>query len=271
MKKIFSTLFFLSSLTCKLLYAQSYNSPESVEFDYANNRYLIANRAANQILQRATDGTLSIFATLSGSPYGIEIVGDTLYCCTSGTLRGVNLNTGAQIFNQTIASGAFLNGITHDPNGNLYITGFSNSKVYRFNTATRQFNVFVNNTIAQPNGIIYDPYDGVNPRLVLASWGSNAAIRAINLVDSSMTTLVTTPFGSIDGIAKGKNGKFYIACWSNNSIQRYDSTFTNPPTAMVTSGIPSPADIFYNQISDTLAVPFGSGAREVSTFIFLVI
>ncbi len=268
MKKIFFTTFSFCLLLSQTIFAQTFNSPESVEFDYVNNRYLIANRAASQILARAADGTLSVFATLTGQPYGIEIVGDTLYCCTSGSLRGVNLNTGVQIFNQTIAAGAFLNGITHDPAGNLYITGFSNSKVYRFNTATRQFNVFVNNTITQPNGIIYDAYDGITPRLVLASWGGSAAIRAINLSDSSMTTLVTTPFGSIDGIAKGKNGNFYIACWSNNSIQRYDSTFANAPTAMVTTGLSSPADIFYNQLSDTLAVPFGSGSSGSVNYYF---
>lgn len=268
MKKIiFTSLSFYLGF-CQLLFAQTFNSPESVEFDYANNRYLIANRAANQILARAADGSLSVFASLGGSPYGIEIVGDTLYCCTSGSLRGVNLNTGLQIFNQTIASGAFLNGITHDPAGNLYLTGFSSLKVYRFNTATRQSNVYVNNTVTTPNGIIYDAYDGVNPRLVMAGWGTPATVKAISLADSSVTTLVSTPFGNIDGIAKGKNGNFYIACWSNNSIQRYDSTFANSPTAMVTSGLSSPADIFYNQISDTLAVPFGSGSSGSVNYYF---
>ncbi|HRG57568.1 MAG TPA: T9SS type A sorting domain-containing protein [Bacteroidia bacterium] len=268
MKKIiFTSLIFCLGI-CQFVFAQTFNSPESVEFDYANNRYLIANRAANQILARAADGTLSVFASLNGSPYGIEIVGDTLYCCTSGSLRGVNLNTGLQIFNQTIASGAFLNGITHDPAGNLYLTGFSSMKVYRFNTATRQSNIFVNNTGNTPNGIIYDAYDGVNPRLVMAGWGTPSLIKAISLSDSSLSTLVSTPFGSIDGIAKGKNGNFYISCWSNNSIQRYDSTFANSPTAMVTSGLSSPADIFYNQLSDTLAVPFGSGTNGSVNYYF---
>ena len=261
MKKIIFTTFSFCLLISQTLFAQSYSGAESVEFDFANNRYLIANSSANQILARSSNGTLTVFASLAGSPYGIEIVGDTLYCCTSGSLRGVNLNTGLQIFNQTIASGAFLNGITHDPAGNLYITGFSSKKVYRFNTATRQFNVFVNNTTTTPNGIIYDPYDGINPRLVLAGWGTPATIKSISLADSSISLLVSTPFGSIDGIAKGKNGNFYISCWSNQSIQRYDSTFTNAATAMVTTGLNNPADIFYNQVTDTLAVPIGSNVN----------
>jgi hypothetical protein len=60
----------------------------------------------------------------------------------------------------------------------------------------------------QPNGITYDAYDGINPRLVMVSWGGSAAIR-FNLIlhSATMTTLLTnTPFGNIDGIAKGKNG-----------------------------------------------------------------
>lgn len=262
MKKIFTTILTLCSIYAQQSLGQSYNGPESVEFDYANNRYLVSNTQTKQIISRAANGTLSVFATLSIAPYGIEIVGDTLYCCTSTSITALNLNTGAQIFNQSIATGSvFLNGITHDPQGNLYLTGFSNKKIYRFNTATRQSNIFVNNTTTTPNGIIYDAYDGVNPRLVLAGWGTPATIKSISLADSSISLLLSTPFGSIDGIAKGKNGNFYISCWSNNSIQRYDSTFTGPATAMVTSGLTSPADIFYNQLSDTLAVPFNNNVN----------
>jgi hypothetical protein len=261
MKKILFSIFTLCSIYTQQTFAQSYNNPESVEFDYANNRYLIANKGANQILARASDGTLSIFANAPGSPHGIEIVGDTLYCNTGSSLRGFNLNTGTLIFNQTITGASFLNGITHDPAGNLYLTCFSSKKIYRFNTATRQSNIFVNNTTTTPNGIIYDAYDGVNPRLVLAGWGSSATIKSISLADSSISLLLNTPFTNIDGIAKGKNGNFYISCWSNNSIQRYDSTFTGPATAMVTSGLTSPADIFYNQLSDTLAVPFNNNVN----------
>jgi len=269
MKKIIFTTLSFCLLLSQTILAQSYSSPESVEFDYANNRYLIANKGANQILARAADGTLSIFANAPGSPHGIEIVGDTLYCCTGSNLRAFNLNTGVQIFVQLISSGAFLNGITHDPAGNLYITGFTSKQVYKFNTATRQSTIFVNSTTTTPNGIIYDPYDGVSPRLVLAGWGSPATIKAISLANASISLLVSTPFGNIDGIAKGKNGNFYISCWSPSStIQRYDSTFAAPPTAMVTTGLSSPADIFYNVLTDTLAVPHGSSNGSNVNFYF---
>lgn len=261
MKKIIFTTFSFCLLFSQTIFGQSYSGAESVEFDYAYNRYLVSNTTSKKIIARAPNGTLSVFATCATAPYGIEIFGDTLYCCTSGSITGIQLTTGSIIFNKPITGSQFINGITHDPSGNLYITDFNLNKVYKFNTANRQISTFVSNTQSQPNGITYDAYDGINPRLVMVSWGGSAAIRAIDIASATMTTLTTTTFSSLDGIAKGKNGQFYISCWGNNSIQRYDSTFTNPPTAMVTTGLSSPADIYYNQATDTLAVPFGSQVK----------
>jgi hypothetical protein len=235
-------------------FAQTYNSPESVEFDYANNRWLIANKSAQNILQRTPSGTLSIFAAnVGGNPHGLEIVGDTLYACIGGGIKAYLLSNGSLIFSQSLG-GSFLNGITHDPQGNLFITDFTAKKIFRFNTATRQFNTYVANTISTPNGIIYDPYDGVNPRILFVNWSSNAAIKSINPADSSVSTLYTTSLSNIDGIAKGNNGNFYISAWSAQGIFAFDSTFTSAPVQVV-SGLSNPADIFYNVLSDTLAVP----------------
>ena len=125
------------------------------------------------------------------------------------------------------------------------------------NSLSRKFNVYVANTVTAPNGIIYDSFDGITPRLVFCNWSSNAAIKKINIADSTMSTLTTTTLSNCDGICKGKNGKFYVSSWGNQTIQRFDSTFTGGSTAVVT-GLSNPADIFYNLNSDTLAIPNAS-------------
>ncbi|HPD54378.1 MAG TPA: hypothetical protein PLI08_10565, partial [Bacteroidia bacterium] len=63
-----------------LAIGQSYNGPESAEFDYVNRRWLIGNTSSHQILSRDSLGNLSVLvnSTTSG-PYGIEIVGDTVF------------------------------------------------------------------------------------------------------------------------------------------------------------------------------------------------
>ena len=238
--------------------AQTYNGPESVEYDPTGNRYFISNSNNGQILARDASGNLSVFATgISPDPYGLEMAWGNLYACCGGKIYGYNMS-GTQIFNLNLGA-SFLNGITHDNNGNLYATDFSAKKIYRVNFTNSTYNVFVPTSLlpASPNGIIWD--EGQN-RLVFVSWGGSVAIKAVSLVDSSVSTLVTTSLSSCDGIAEDGAGNFYISNWGNSTVVKYDNTFSN--STVVMTGLSSPADIYYNIITDTLAVP-NSGNNTV--------
>ncbi|MBN8695247.1 MAG: T9SS type A sorting domain-containing protein [Bacteroidetes bacterium] len=243
-------------------FSQSYNSPESIEFDYANNRWFIANNGGNNILTRnSTTGALAVFATgfSGGGPHGLEIVNDTLYACAGGNLKAFNINTGAAVFNISLGA-TFLNGITHDNSGNLYITDYSGNKIYRFDITTRQFNAFVSSGLSSPNGIIFDQ---PNNRCVFVQW--TGAIKSVSLLDSTVTTLVASSgLSSVDGITKDGVGNYFLSSWSPTRITRYSNTFTSP-TAVVTTGLSNPADIFYNVITDTLGVP-NSGSGNNTTY-----
>lgn len=241
----------LLSLTILLLsaaagMAQTYNSPESIEFDYANNRWLIANNSGNNILQRSsTTGALTLFANCSGGPHGIEIVNDTLYVNAGGNIKLFNINTAAPI--GTISMGAtFLNGLTHD-NTYLYSTDFTAKKIYRINIATRAFSVFVAATVSTPNGIVYD---AANSRCIFVNWGSSAPIKAFDVATGTVTTVATTTLGNCDGITMDGAGNYYVSSWTGNKITRFTNTFTSPTT--VVTGLSNPAEIFYNVLTDTL-------------------
>lgn len=265
MKTIFTIVCTLISTT--FAYAQSYQSPESIEFDYANNRWFIANNGGNNILTRSSEtGDLAIFASTgfaAGGPHGLEIVEDTLYACAGASLRAYNINTGALVFATNLGA-TFLNGITHDTSGNLYVTDFSGNKIYRFNTKTRMHNVFVSGGVSSPNGIIYDPE---NNRCVFVQW--TGAIRAVSLIDSSVSTLVASSgLSSIDGIARDGAGNYYLSSWSPTRITRYTNDFSTASTAVGTGmGLSSPADIFYNVLTDTLGVP-NSGSGNNTTYYY---
>ena len=266
MKKLITSLFALLFTTT--LFSQAYSSPESIEFDYANNRWFIANNGGNNILTRnSATGAVAVFVATGfsgGGPHGLEIVGDTLYACAGGSLRAYNINTAALVF-ATSLGGTFLNGITHDLTGNLYITDYSANRIYRFNTNTRQFNQFVPSGITSPNGIVYDQ---PNNRCVFVQW--TGAIKAVALNDSTVTTLVASSgLSSVDGITKDGSGTYYyLSSWSPTRITRYDNTFTTPTTAVGTGmGLSSPADIFYNVLTDTLGVP-NSGSGNNTTYYY---
>ena len=254
--QITTFLLILLSLTT---FSQTYNSPESIEFDYANNRWLIANNSGGNILARSTSGVLSYFVTGVAGPHGIEIVDDTLYVCSGGILKAYNLISAAPIFSINLGA-TFLNGITHDANY-LYISDFSAKKIFRFDMATRAFSVFVTGLAKSPNGIIYD---APNNRCVFVNWGASAPIMAFDVTTATVSTVTTTALGNCDGIAKDGAGNYYVSSWTLNGISMFNNTFTGGPTTVVT-GLSSPADIFYNVLSDTLGVP-NSGSGNNTTY-----
>ena len=251
----------ICTLLSSLIFAQTYSGPESVEYDYVNSRWLIANTSSHQVLARNSSGVLSVFATgLVSGPYGIEIVGDVLYCCSGSSIKGYNLSDGANVFNLNVG-GTFLNGLTHDNSGNLYATDFSAKKIIKINIATQTFSTIATSLPQSPNGIIFN--EATNS-CVFVNWGSNAPVKSINLDTNVVTTLLSTTMSNCDGIAKDAAGNYFISNWGMQNVVKYNSNFSNT-AQIVTSGLSSPADIFINTVDNVLGIP-NSGNNTVTFF-----
>jgi hypothetical protein len=238
-------------LCSNFLTAQTLNGPESVDFDTLTNTWYVGNTGSGKIMKRTATGTWANFINnISAGPYGIEVVNDRIYACSGAKVRGFNLSDGSPVF--TVTTGAtFLNGLTHDDNGNLYATDFSGKKIYKINVASASAWVYASTPSVTPNGIIFDKNEN---RLVFVTWGSNAKIMGVSMADSTLTTLKSTNFSNIDGIAMDGLGRFYVAHWGGSAVHRYEHDFVQAPTSVV-SGLNQPADIYYNLKSDTLAIP----------------
>jgi len=89
MKKILLLqLFIFNSL---LLFSQTYNNIEAVEYDASQNRFFVSN--GNSIIARASNGDLSFFAAGSGATHGMEVLGNHLFAIDGSTIRGFELDT----------------------------------------------------------------------------------------------------------------------------------------------------------------------------------
>jgi hypothetical protein len=212
----------------------------------------VGNTGSGKILKRTLPATTwqNFASGMTNGPYGIEVVGDRIYACAGGSIQGFRLSDGMSVFNK--ATGAsFLNGLTHDDAGLLYATDFSGKKIYKINPATNTSSVFVASTTSTPNGIIFDQ---ANNRLVYVSWGSSAKIYGVSLVDSSTSVLKTTSLSNIDGVAMDGTGRVYTASWGANALHRFKADFSGS-AELITSGLSSPADIFYNLKTDTIGIP----------------
>lgn len=254
MIKHFFTLIFLTITS--LLFAQSYNAPESVDYHIGSSSFLVSNSGNGQILTDDGLGNLNTLATGVGTgPHGLEVIGDLVYACSGGRLKAYNVLNGNQTLNHNV-NGQFLNGITHKGN-DIFITDFSGKKLYRYNTISGNHNLFASFN-STPNGVVYDY---LLDRLLVVGWGGGAPIWEVNLSDSSVSVLANTNHSNIDGIALDPCGNYYVSVWGNNAIYLYDSNFISPQILAI--GQSQPADIFYENESQTLAIP-NSGNNTVN-------
>lgn len=257
MKVLLSSALFAALFAVNIF--SQYTSPESVTFDSLYNRYLVTN-SNGKILQRSSAGVVTDFVSSSGGTHGLAIYNGVVYACTGSIVRGFSLSNAAQVFTATVSGASFLNGIAIDGTGMIYLSDFTNKRIYKLNSSNGAYWQYVTNTVSTPNGLVLDP---PRNRLLICCWGGSAPVRAINLADSSMSIAVTTTYGNCDGIKLDKYYNVYISTWSPARIIRYDINFSLPVVEVVSSGLSNPADIFINKWADTLAVP-NSGNSTVT-------
>lgn len=240
-----------------------YNSPESITYDTVSNRYLISNTSSSKIVQRDRNGVVSDFVTVGSPIHGVTVHNNRIYVCNGTRVKGYDLITALEVFNVTLTGSTFLNDLAADANGILYVTDFNGRRIYKLNTITQGFWIYVANTTNTPNGIYVDT---PRNRLLLCCWGGSAPIRSVNLADSSISTIVNTSYSNCDGISLDKLDNVYVSTWGIQSVVKFDINFANPPT-IVTAGLSNPADIYVNRKTDTLAIP--NAGNSTVAFIFL--
>jgi hypothetical protein len=239
--------------------AQTFSGPESVEYDAANNRWLVGQKNNGKVLiYNPANGALTEFCTgMTNGPYGMEILGNVLYCCDGARVKGFDLSSGTMVFNLNLGA-TFLNGITSDGTSNLFVTDYTAKKIFRVNVATTTSNQMTT-TVKSPNGIIYD---GANNRCIFVTWGSSAPVQAMSLADSTISTLLTTTLTNCDGIIRDLSGNYYISAWGTSSLNKTDNTFSYNPVSVMT-GLSSPADLGINSAGDSIGIPNSGNANNV--------
>lgn len=151
-----------------------FSTPESVVYDGQNQRLIVSN-----IIGEPTgvdgEGSLSLvgmdgelidaeWVTGLDAPKGSAIVDGTLFVADITNLRIVDLASGEY---ETVAvdGAGFLNDVTADADGNVYVTDTFSNRIYRYSNDMAE--VFVEDAaLDNPNGILFD-----GDRLVVASFG----------------------------------------------------------------------------------------------------
>ena len=252
--RIISLLLCLSTFS---VHAQ-FNGAESVEYDPIGDRYFVSNTQTGVISILEQGGTVSTFASgLAAGPHGLELLADTLYACSGGTVLGFLRSTGAQVATFALG-GSFLNGLTTDGTF-LYATDFSAQRIYKIDPSAGTWNALVSVTSYTPNGIVYDP---VADRLVVVSWGGNAGIHQVDPVTGATQLLTNTGLTNLDGITIDCVGNFWVTSWSPDQLTMFEPSFAQAGVAATGIVLNNAADIDFDDVNDVVAVP-NTGTNNV--------
>ena len=135
----------------------------------------------------------------SSFPYALAVVISLLL---TTTLQAQNhlVNPESAVYDVTFSRTL----VSNTGNGNL---------IYRVHLPELSLTEFVGSGITAPNGLFYD---GEQERLLLVSFRGHSPVQAIALADSTVSTVITTDFDNLDGIARDNQGRFYISSWGTS-------------------------------------------------------
>jgi hypothetical protein len=240
-----------------------YTNPESVAFDAASNRYFVSNFGGNSITEIDSNGTQTCFKTGIIDPLGIHLLHNTLYVSNLNFLTGYDITTGDTVMSLYLPTPRWLDGITSDTSGHLYVVDAS-GRIYRIRLSDASDTLFVTSGLYDLTQTLI--FDADHNRLLLVAWAAAAGVQAVDVTSGEVTTAVTTTFGFFDGIAEDNQGYVYLGSQGSSAVYRYDPEFSGDPE-VVAAGFNQPSGIYYQKRDNILAVPdFGGDAVHFIPF-----
>ncbi|MBC8490774.1 MAG: T9SS type A sorting domain-containing protein [Bacteroidetes bacterium] len=200
--------------------------PVDIVYHEQSEQYYVSNWADNtagNILKLNSEGQITgTFYDELNYVGGLCLINDILYITNNmdlyggsqpSYLVGININTGVSILNFEISTGGtYLDLMTTDNNGNLYIGDSEKMKIYKYNLQTGLVTDFVTN-ITNPFGVFYDY---ISDRILFTNSSfTNSYIKSKSPQGGEITT-VFYHNGYLEGITMDDEGNFYLSSWGND-------------------------------------------------------
>lgn len=237
------------------------STPESVLHDAAADVYLVSNingspseKDGNGFISRVSpDGKVAALKWIEGgrngvtlhAPKGLAIDGDTLYVTDIDCVRRFNRTSGAPMGETCIDGASFLNDITSDGKGTLFVsdTGIKfgpsgaaptgTDAIYRLRGSGSAEAFVKGKELMNPNGVWW-----TEAGLVVVPFGASEVWRYA--ADGKRTVVAKTPAGQLDGVVGLADGGLLVTSWEGSAVYRVSASGDVTTAA---SSIPSPADL----------------------------
>lgn len=256
--------------------AKGFKTPESVQTDPSTGYIYVSNvngppaaKDDNGFISRLNpDGSIEKLKFIDGTnksltldaPKGIAIHGGVLYVTDITHIRAFNLKDGTNAANidLTLLGASFLNDITADEKGDLYVSDTEANAIFFIKTsAGNEARLLLKHEkLRGPNGLMLHPQTG---DIIVASLGGGVILKitseGIEQLDAG------GPFKNLDGIDYDSKGNIYFSDFTAGMVYKLKPGGKAVPVAQ---GLKNPADISVDRKKDILLIPEFSGDRVKS-------
>lgn len=224
--------------------------PESALFDAAGQRVIVSNIVGNPgeadgngyLSVLSMDGKLVTQHWTDGmdAPKGMAIAGGKLYVADITHVRVVDLQSGKLASTIDVPNAVFLNDMTADASGKVYVTDMLADTIYRIDGDRPE--LFIKDAaLASPNGIFAD-----GGRLIVASWGKGikpdfstaepGGLLSVDLATKAVSPLAGAEnFANLDGVV-AIGGSIYATAYMTGTLYRYKAGGTPQEVATFKPG-----------------------------------
>ena len=232
------------------------SNPESVIYDDKLNHLYVSNINGSGV-EKDGNGFISIIS-LDGkmiqekwviglnAPKGLAIFGRTLYTSDIDELVAIDINSGRIINKFKVNDAKFLNDVTANKNGDIYISDMLLNRIHLL--TEDNFSIWIESSeLEAPNGLL-----ALEDEIILGSWGKMTEgfateipghLKRISIKDKTIQSIGDgSSVGNLDGVESDDNGGFYITDWISGKLLHINSS---------------------GDVSELLDLPQGSADHEV--------
>lgn len=246
--------------------------PESVALSPTKD-YLFVSSMGNNKGEENPDGFLSKIS-LTGevldlkwvdgirAPKGICILNDRLFVSAVTELLEISIESGEILKRHSSKDVIFLNDVTSDSKGNIYVSGMFENAIYKLDTDGNFTQIYINNDLNHPNGIFVS-----NNTIYIGTWGrvdntkidedSTGHFYSLDMETNQLSQITSKKLGKIDGIQKYGND-LLISLWDAGEILKIN---LNGETKLIHKTEKSVGDFLYLEDSRQLFLPMNLQTR----------
>ena len=196
---------------------RDFKTPESIVYDAQRNCLYVSNydgynpsnnQGKQHISKVSLDGKVENLKWAQGlnNPTGLSMFKDKLYVVERANLVEIDTDTGEISKRYPVPQPGFLNDIAVDGSGLMYISDSRKHIIYRFSGGKIE-EWIKGGEIRNPNGLhVY------GKELIVGNNGDNC-LKAIDLENKEIRTIVNLGPGIIDGIQTDQDGNIIVSHW----------------------------------------------------------